>query len=65
MVGVGPANAVERLHNFQQAYSEYEAKRRILDAVQLIFGVTPTLFPELDRTGEVCECFCVYKLYRI
>ncbi len=51
--GVLPADAVERLHNFQNAYSEYEAKRKILDAVQLLFGVSPTHYPELDRTGEV------------
>ena len=53
MPGVQPTNAVERLRNFQHSYSEYEAKRKILDAVQLLFGVAPTPFPELDRTGEV------------
>ena len=51
--GVLPADAVERLHKFQHAYSEYEAKRKILDAVQLLFGVSPNHYPELDRTGEV------------
>lgn len=51
--GVQPADAVEKLAKFQSAYSEYEAKRKILDAVQLLFGLTPTQYPELDRTGEV------------
>ncbi|XP_028415382.1 dynein heavy chain 8, axonemal-like isoform X2 [Dendronephthya gigantea] len=50
--GVLPADAVERLHNFQKAYSEHEVKRKILDAVQLLFGFSPTHYPELDRTGE-------------
>lgn len=56
--GVRPAEAVARLHNFQQHYTQFEAKRKTLDSVQLLFGIVPTLFPELDKTGEV-GCFYV------
>lgn len=51
--GVRPAEAVTRLHDFQQRYTQFEAKRKTLDSVQLLFGIVPTPFPELDKTGEV------------
>lgn len=51
--GVSPSEAVARLLNFQQQYSQYEAHRQTLDSVQLLFGIIPTPFLELDKTGEV------------
>jgi len=58
--GVRPAEAVARLHDFQQHYTQFEAKRKTLASVQLLFGIVPTPFPELDKTGEVgCICFVV------
>ena len=51
--GVRPAEAVTRLHDFQQRFTQYDAKRNTLDSVQLLFGIAPTPFPELDKTGEV------------
>ena len=51
--GVRPAEAVARLQDFQQRYTQFEAKRKTLDSVQLLFGIVPTPFPELDKTGEV------------
>lgn len=51
--GVRPSEAVSRLHNFQQQYSQYDAHRQTLDSVQLRFGILPTPFYELDKTGEV------------
>ncbi|XP_048577711.1 dynein axonemal heavy chain 8 isoform X3 [Nematostella vectensis] len=50
--GVRPAEAVARLHAFQQQYTQYESHRKTLDAVQQLFGIVPTPFPELDKTGE-------------
>lgn len=50
---VRPAEAVLRLQDFQQRYTQYEANRKTLDSVQLLFGIIPTPFPELDKTGEV------------
>ena len=64
--GVRPAEAVARLHDFQQHYTQFEAKRKTLDSVQLLFGIIPTPFPELDKTGEV-GCFhtvvCLTSVY--
>ena len=51
--GVRPAEAVARLQDFQQRYTQFEAKRKTLDSVQLLFGIVPTPFLELDKTGEV------------
>ena len=66
--GVRPAEAVTRLHDFQQHYTQFEAKRKTLDSVQLLFGIVPTPFHELDKTGEV-GCFytvaCLTSDYNI
>lgn len=65
---VRPAEAVTRLHDFQQRYTQFEAKRKTLDSVQLLFGIVPTPFPELDKTGEVSIfrmmqlCFLAYSI---
>ena len=60
--GVRPAEAVARLQDFQQRYTQFEAKRKTLDSVQLLFGIVPTPFHELDKTGEVgCFLFVHYS----
>ena len=51
--GVRPAEAVGRLQDFQQRYTQYEAQRQTLDAVQILFGIPLTPYHELDKTGEV------------
>jgi dynein heavy chain len=51
--GISPAEAVERLHNFQHRYALYDAKRKTLDSVSKLFGIACKPFPELDKTGEV------------
>ena len=51
--GISASEAVQRLQYFLTKYKEYEAKRSTLDAVQLLFGIIPTPFPELDATDEV------------
>lgn len=53
VLGVRPAEAVMRLQDFQQHYTQFEAKRKTLDSVQMLFGIVPTPFAELDKTGEV------------
>ncbi|CAK8694917.1 unnamed protein product [Clavelina lepadiformis] len=50
--GVRPAEAVQRLHDFQNRYTLYNAKRKTLDSVQRLFGIPPKPFPELVKTGE-------------
>ena len=54
--GISPSEAVTRLHDFQQRYALYDAKRKTLDSVSQLFGIVGKPFPELDKTGEVIEC---------
>ena len=51
--GVQPAEAVSRLHEFQEIFKLYDSKRRTLDSVSRLFGIVCKPFPELDKTGEV------------
>ena len=62
--GVRPAEAVARLQDFQQRYTQFEAKRKTLDSVQLLFGIVPTPFPELDKTGEVSFIIIIFYFGR-
>ena len=51
--GVQPAEAVARLHEFQEIFKLYDSKRKTLDSVSRLFGIICKPFPELDKTGEV------------
>lgn len=51
--GIAPAEAVMRLHDFQQRYALYDAKRKTLESVSKRFGIVSKQYPELTRTGEV------------
>ena len=37
--GISPEEAVGRLHDFQQKYRLYDAKRKTLDSVSKLFGI--------------------------
>jgi len=37
--GISPEEAVSRLHDFQQKYKLYDAKRKTLDSVSKLFGI--------------------------
>ncbi|XP_077343463.1 dynein axonemal heavy chain 5-like [Lithobates pipiens] len=50
--GVKPEEAVARLHDFNEKYQIYDAKRNTLNSVQRLFNIVPKTFPELDRTGK-------------
>ncbi|KAM9316607.1 uncharacterized protein PAF06_007656 [Gastrophryne carolinensis] len=50
--GVTPEEAVSRLHDFNEKYQIYDAKRKTLNSVQRLFNIVPKFFPELDRTGK-------------
>ncbi|XP_068137634.1 dynein axonemal heavy chain 5-like isoform X2 [Hyperolius riggenbachi] len=50
--GVRPEEAVSRLHDFNEKYLVYDAKRKTLNSVQKLFNLVPKKFPELDRTGK-------------
>ena len=51
--GLIPSEAVRRLRLFHDQYHQLDHRRKVLDAVQVVFGIAPTPFPELDKTGEV------------
>ena len=51
--GVSPSEAVRRLTFFHDQYALLDHRRKVLDAVQITFGIPPTRFQELDQTGEV------------
>eukprot|EP00794_Sanderia_malayensis_P000407 gene407-1042_t len=63
--GVSPSEAVRRLTYFHEQFQQLDHRRRVLDAVQVIFGIAPTRFPELDRTGEELQLLkMLYGLYQ-
>eukprot|EP00795_Rhopilema_esculentum_P017364 gene17364-8957_t len=63
--GVIPSEAVRRLKLFHDKFRQLDYRRKVLDAVQIIFGIAPTPFPELNRTGEELEMLeMLYGLYQ-
>ncbi|KAM4043310.1 dynein axonemal heavy chain 5-like isoform 1-T1 [Anomaloglossus baeobatrachus] len=53
--GVKPEEAVTRLHDFNEKYQAFDAKRKTLNSVQKLFNIVPKKFYELDRTGKDLE----------
>ncbi|XP_073531710.1 dynein axonemal heavy chain 5-like [Phyllobates terribilis] len=53
--GVKPEEAVTRLHDFNEKYQAFDAKRKTLNSVQKLFNIVPKKFHELDRTGKDLE----------
>lgn len=53
MPGIVPTDAVAKLKEFQKDYSVFNERSETLHAVQQWFGITPTPFDELKKTGEV------------
>ncbi|XP_041462850.1 dynein heavy chain 8, axonemal-like [Lytechinus variegatus] len=63
--GVQPAEAVARLHEFQEIFKLYDSKRRTLDSVSRLFGIICKPFPELDKTGEELDLLgLLYGLFQ-
>ncbi|RXM36617.1 Dynein heavy chain 5, axonemal [Acipenser ruthenus] len=54
--GLKPEEAVHQLQEFQEKFKVYDAKKKTLNSLQRLFGITPKAFLELDRTGK----FAVY-----
>ena len=57
MPGIMPRDAIERLREFRNQYKEYVATRTLLNAVQKLFLIRVTPYPELDQLGEVSDYF--------
>ncbi|XP_071504103.1 dynein axonemal heavy chain 5-like [Diadema antillarum] len=63
--GVQPAEAVARLHEFQEIFKLYDSKRKTLDSVSRLFGIICKPFPELDKTGEELDLLgLLYGLFQ-
>ncbi|XP_071801693.1 uncharacterized protein [Asterias amurensis] len=63
--GVQPAEAVSRLHEFQEIFKLYDSKRKTLDSVSRLFGIICKPFPELDKTGEELDLLgLLYGLFQ-
>ncbi|XP_063775387.1 uncharacterized protein LOC134910927 [Pseudophryne corroboree] len=50
--GIKPEEAVARLHDFNEKYQIFNAKRNTLNSVQKLFNIVPKTFLELDRTRK-------------
>ena len=59
--GILPKEAALRLKNFQEQYSSFQANMKTLHAVQKLYGIMPTPFTELEKTGTVCFCHALIK----
>ncbi|XP_025098007.1 LOW QUALITY PROTEIN: dynein gamma chain, flagellar outer arm-like [Pomacea canaliculata] len=63
--GIQPSEAVSRLQDFQLRYQIYDAKRKTLDSVSKLFGISGKPFPELERTGEELDLLSqLYGLFQ-
>ena len=51
--GILPKEAASRLKEFQEQYKSFKETMNTLHAVQKLYGIMPTLFSELDKTGTV------------
>ena len=52
--GILPKEAALRLKDFQEQYNTFQEKMETLHAVQKLYGIMPTPFSELEKTGKVC-----------
>lgn len=65
MPGIVPTDAVAKLKEFQKDYSVFNERSETLHAVQQWFGITPTPFDELKKTGEELELLgMLYELFQ-
>lgn len=55
--GIVPNEAVSRLKDFQGKYHTFEENMKTLHSVQKLYGIMPTPFDELEKTGKVIIVF--------
>ena len=63
VTGIDPYEALRRLNEFQKNYDTYDARRKTLDSISMLFGLQCKPFPELDKTGE--ELALLNQLYKV
>ncbi|XP_033874385.3 dynein axonemal heavy chain 8-like [Acipenser ruthenus] len=63
--GLKPEEAVHQLQEFQEKFKVYDAKKKTLNSLQRLFGITPKAFLELDRTGKDLQLLgTLYELFQ-
>ncbi len=66
VVGIDPYEALKRLSDFQQQYETFDARRKTLDSISILFGLQCKSFPELDKTGVELDLLShLYKVYQV
>jgi dynein heavy chain len=66
VTGIDPYEALRRLAEFQKQYDTFDARRKTLDSISILFGLQCKPFPELDKTGEELNLLNqLYKVYQV
>jgi dynein heavy chain len=66
VTGIDPYEALRRLTDFQKQYETFDARRKTLDSISILFGLQCKPFPELDKTGEELNLLNqLYKVYQV
>ena len=66
VTGIDPYEALRRLYDFQRQYETFDARRKTLDSISILFGLLCKPFPELDKTGEELNLLNqLYKVYQV
>ena len=66
VVGIDPYEALKRLNEFQKQFETFDARRKTLDSISILFGLPCKNFPELDKTGyELNLLNQLYKVYQV
>lgn len=66
VTGIDPYEALRRLSEFQKQYDTFDARRKTLDSISILFGLQCKPFPELDKTGEELSLLNqLYKVYQV
>uniref|UniRef100_A0A7M5WVD3 Uncharacterized protein n=2 Tax=Clytia hemisphaerica TaxID=252671 RepID=A0A7M5WVD3_9CNID len=64
--GILPKEAALRLKNFQEQYNSFQSNMKTLHAVQKLYGIMPTPFTELEKTGTELEMLgMLYDIYKV
>ena len=66
VTGIDPYEALRRLSDFQKQFDTFDARRKTLDSISILFGLQCKPFPELDKTGEELNLLNqLYKVYQV
>ena len=66
VTGIDPYAALKRLADFQRQFETFDARRKTLDSISILFGLQCKPFPELDKTGEELTLLNqLYKVYQV